>query len=163
MNCDTVRTALPHLDAGALGAREAERLAEHLSACAPCRAERATLRQVWDSLLADRDIGPRPDLVERILAMADRELAVSPPDSGRFAGRRLRFVLPAAAAAAVLIGGTLLLLRGTPAPADPGAASEGVAAAVEAGLHLVTPGPSDEFAAAVENALADDALFLGGD
>jgi len=59
---------------GALGSTDAERVAQHLSTCASCRAEAATLAEVVDSLpdtVALRE--PRPALRDRLLQAATTE------------------------------------------------------------------------------------------
>ncbi len=77
---------------GALGSTDAERVAQHLSTCASCRAEAATLAEVVDSLpdtVALRE--PRPALRDRLLQAATPE-ARSRVAAGSAAGRSVRSV-----------------------------------------------------------------------
>ena len=69
---------------GALDRADAERIAEHLGACASCRNDAAALAEVVDTLpetVTPRD--PRPALRDRILAAAGSETARPAPAPSR--------------------------------------------------------------------------------
>ncbi len=100
MNCDEFEDRWNEvLDARSTGLPEVERLLEaHASTCEQCQATSARYERLRQAVLA---WGPAPvpsaDSIERL-----RRLSV-PPRSRRLAGRWVRFAIPLAAAAAVLI------------------------------------------------------------
>lgn len=110
MNCADLGPDLVALALGQLPAAEAAPVEAHVASCAPCRAELEANRRL---LAAARDVagaGPSASAEERLLAAfrAERDAApgggdVAPPPAPRRATRVLSFVLPLAAAAAVLV------------------------------------------------------------
>jgi len=94
---------------GALDRTDAERVAEHLGACASCRNDAAALAEVVGTLpetVTPRD--PRPALRDRILAAAGNETrrSATTPSRGRSFGavRRSRVALAGLFAAVIVLG-----------------------------------------------------------
>ena len=128
---------------------ERRELAEHLEACAACRAELEKIEETWSRLGDDPDLPVSPDFRKRTLALIDDEMLRM--RLKQFAPRsRKRFVRPLAEAAAVILaalGGWWAAHR-LPAPAAQAAsatASSSYPAALEkaGALSNVSYRPAD--------------------
>jgi predicted anti-sigma-YlaC factor YlaD len=111
MTCPDV---LDHLDDyvdGLLAESEAGTVREHLASCEPCRREEALLRQI----LAEASSLPRERALERDL-WPGIAAAIRPAEIRPFVARprTIRFLLPALAAAAVVVAAISVFLSGSP-------------------------------------------------
>lgn len=97
MRCETVRQTLVDGLAGAAG--EAEAMKEHLATCAACRAEHASLADMW-AMLGTDDVPVGPADSARMRERLDALLAAY--DAGRTSSRA-RWSLHAAQTAAALL------------------------------------------------------------
>jgi len=90
---------------GALDRADAERIAEHLSTCASCRADAAALAEVVGELPATVALRePRPALRDRVLAAARADVKAAPArQTWSFGRARAWPVLVAGLAAAVIV------------------------------------------------------------
>jgi HEAT repeat protein len=119
MRCEDVQAHLPDYLAGALPAAEADAVAGHLAACAPCAAEFEDLGQTWDQL------GDLPHQRVDSAGMRARFDAAIESYQQQSSPRRswstgLGYGLQFAAAAALLVLGVAIGRQQVPAPAvDP--------------------------------------------
>jgi anti-sigma-K factor RskA len=97
----------------ALSPDEAEQFATHLEGCPACRDEVRELQETAARMGAAEAIAPPPALKARVLAAADRTPQLPPKVArpGRALGRRPWGWVAAAAAAVVLLAGTVIGIR----------------------------------------------------
>ncbi len=113
MSCDPIRPMLAAYSEGLLKPDEASKVSEHLSACPACQAEADRHAEVWELLAADEPVEPPADLARRVLEKVRDEGRTGPGRVIRFPTWRRWAASAFAAAAVLLVVGTLVLQRGS--------------------------------------------------
>ncbi len=113
---------LPGYLLDALDADEADRFTEHLPTCPPCRDELAALTETVADLASESRVAPPDHVEDMLMASLFGDTTTAPPidqDAHRgglppvtIASRRRRWMWPAAAAAAFVLGAGLVASTG---------------------------------------------------